>query len=88
MKFKELFENDLMTISEVPLHIQELGDVFALVQDVLKKEPLYVVNHNGWKVFTSDGKEYNPLIPNNDPKEVLIAVSKDFQKPEVKYIVN
>ena len=41
-----------MTISEVPLHIQELGDVFALVQDVLKKEPLYVVNHNGWKVFT------------------------------------
>lgn len=91
MKFKYLFENDLITIQEVPLHIQELGDVFAQVSEILGNKTVYIVDHNGWKAFTLVNnivKEYNPLIHIEDPKELLITVSKDFQKPLVKYIVS
>lgn len=91
MKFKYLFENDLITLQEVPLHIQELGDVFAQVSDILGNKTVYIVNHDGWNAFTLVNnvvKEYNPLIHEDDPKELLITVSKDFQKPLVKYIVS
>lgn len=91
MKFKYLFENDLITLSEVPLHIQDLGEVFAQVSDMLEEKKVFIVNHNGWKPFImTDNKpqEYNPLIQTDNPKDLLIAVSKDFKKPLVKYIVN
>ena len=102
MKFKYLFENDLITLSEIPLHIQDLGEVFAQVSETLSEYPetgklgtlgkvVYIVNHSGWKAFTvisGKPKEYNPLLHSDDPKELLITVSKDFEKPCVKYIVN
>lgn len=90
MKFKYLFENDLITLSEVPLHIQDLGEVFAQVSDTFGEEAVYIVNRNGWKAFAvvnGKPKEYNPLIQTDNPKELLIAVSKDFDKPLIKYIV-
>lgn len=91
MKFRQLFENDLITLSEIPLHIQELGDVFAVVRDALHPErSVYVVNNNGWKTYTViDGtpKEYNPLINSDNPKKLLMTVARDFTKPEIKYIV-
>lgn len=124
MKFKYLFENDLITLSEIPLHIQELGEVFAQVSETLSEYPetgklgkisglseyprfsgepdnfgtpgelgnvVYIVNHSGWKAFTvisGKPKEYNPLLHSDDPKELLIRVSQDFEKPCVKYIVS
>lgn len=102
MKFKYLFENDLITLSEIPLHIQDLGEVFAQVSETLSEFPetgtpgtlgnvVYIVNHSGWKAFTvisGKPKEYNPLLHSDDPKELLIRVSQDFEKPCVKYIVS
>lgn len=102
MKFKYLFENDLITLSEIPLHIQDLGEVFAQVSETLSEYPetgelgtlgnaVYIVNHSGWKAFTvisGKPKEYNPLLHSDDPKELLIRVSQDFEKPCVKYIVS
>lgn len=105
MKFKYLFENDLITLSEIPLHIQDLGEVFAQVSETLSEFPetgelgtpgtlgnvVYIVNHSGWKAFTvisGKPKEYNPLLHSDDPKELLITVSQDFEKPCVKYIVS
>ena len=121
MKFKYLFENDLITLSEIPLHIRDLGEVFAQISETLSEYPetgklgkvieypkesgspenlsepgtlgkvVYIVNHSGWKAFTvisGKPKEYNPLLHSDDPKELLITVSKDFEKPCVKYIVN
>lgn len=101
MKFKYLFENDLITLSEIPLHIQDLGEVFAQVSETLSEYPetgelgtlgnvVYIVNHSGWKAFTvisGKPKEYNPLLHSDDPKELLIRISQDFEKPCVKYIV-
>ena len=99
MKFKYLFENDLITLSEIPLHIQDLGEVFAQVSETLSEYPetgelgnvVYIVNHSGWKAFTvisGKPKEYNPLLHSDDPKELLIRVSQDFERPCVKYIVS
>lgn len=99
MKFKYLFENDLITLSEIPLHIQDLGEVFAQVSETLSEYPetgklgkvVYIVNHSGWKAFTvisGKPKEYNPLLHSDDPKELLITVSQDFEKPCVKYVVS
>lgn len=91
MKFKYLLENDLITISEIPLHIQELGDVFAKVSDMLENQNIYIVDHNGWKAYViKDGRaqEYNPLIRINDMKKLLSRISKEFEKPLIKYIVD
>lgn len=90
MKFKYLFENDLITLSEVPLHIQDLGEVFACVSDADGAD-VYIVNHDGWRAYTIlNGKaaEYNPLIRVPDPKKLLIQVSQDFMSPVVKYVVS